>query len=141
MNDDAVTPLRPEELDRVEQMDAQTRAAWMLEEVARHEMAWALTDDNGWVLFKLDNSPAGQSPYALPLWPRQELAALSARDSSEQPRAVDLETVLEELLPQVAQEGWRVLACPAKNVGLVEEAAAFSTALADAWTQMLEEDA
>lgn len=133
-------PLGPQELDRLEAMDPALRAAWMLDEVARHEEVWGLMDANGWVLFKLDQAPEGRSPYALPLWPRQELAAMGARDSNDQPQRVDLETLLEEVLPQVAQEGWRILPCPGANGAAVVEVEAWSVQLSDAWTALAEED-
>lgn len=132
-------PLKPEELDRLQALEPRERAAWALEELARLEEAWLLEDAEGWVLFKLDPPPAQGRPWALPLWPRQELAALGARDASEQPRSVDLETLLEELLPQVAESGWRVLACPGPQGGALEDAERFAAALADAWTALDEE--
>jgi hypothetical protein len=135
-----VAPLRPEELDRLQALDARARAAWMLEDVARHEEAWALENSQGWVIFEVANAPAGSKPWALPLWPRQELAALAARDASEQPRRLTLDTLLEDLLPDVMDRGWNVLACPNKDGGAVEPADAFADSLADAWTALAEEE-
>jgi hypothetical protein len=140
--------LSPDELQALLQQSPAQRAQWMLNDVASHEEAWALVDANGWVVAKLQHprppsAGSGQAhgpAYALPLWPRQELAALEARDSSEQPRAVDLETLLEELLPDVHERGWDVLAFTVKDEGEVYESADFSDQLATAWEALAEED-
>ena len=139
--DDAVPtpPLRPEELDRLQAQDPGARAEWALADIARWEEAWLLENADGWVLFKLANAPEGRSPWALPLWPRQELAALAARDAGEQPRRLDIEALLDDLLPLVAERGWQVMACPAKDNGSVEDARAFAARLQDVWA-VVEED-
>jgi hypothetical protein len=116
------------------------RAQWMLNDVASHEEAWALHDANGWVVAKLSQPQPGGPLYALPLWPRQELAALEARDAGEQPRAIDLETLLEELLPDVHQRDWGVLAFTVKNEGEIYQAVDFSDQLATAWEALAEEE-
>jgi hypothetical protein len=131
-----VTPLAPQEIDRVLALDAQTRAEWMLEDCARHEQAWGLVDSKGWVVFRL----AEAGPWALPLWPRQELAALAARSADEQPRRVDFETLLESLLPEVDQRNWQVLACPGRDGGLSEAASEFRVRLAQAWDELNDEE-
>lgn len=133
-------PLRPEELDRLAGLDPAARAAWMLDDCARHGQAWLLRDDQGWVLQRLENPQPGRSPYALPLWPRQELAALAARDAGDQPEAVGLEDLIEEILPEVAGRGWPCLACPGPQGGLVLEAADLAERLSLAWTEMDEEE-
>lgn len=131
---EALTPaLRPEELQALLKQSPEQRAQWMLNDVAAREEAWALEDANGWVVAKLADPLPGGPAYALPLWPRQELAALEANDASEQPRPIDLETLLEELLPDVAERGWDVLAFSVKNEGHVFHTADFSDQLATAW--------
>jgi hypothetical protein len=132
-------PLRPEELDRLSAMDPETRAAWMLEDCARHEEAWLLRDENGWVLQKLVNPPANRSPYALPVWSRQELAALAARDADDQPECVSLEDLIEEILPEVAERGWHCLVCPDKNGGLALEPGELAERLSRTWSELEEE--
>jgi Protein of unknown function (DUF2750) len=133
-------PLAPKEIDRILALDAQTRAEWMLEDCARFEQAWGLVDSKGWVVFRLAETPAGRSPWALPLWPRQELAALASRSADEQPRRVDFEALLESLLPEVDQKGWQVLACPGQDNGFSEPAAEFRVRLAQAWDELNEEE-
>lgn len=132
-------PLRPEELDRLAALDPAARAAWMLDDCARGEEAWLLKDAQGWVLFRLDNAPDGRSPYALPLWPRQELAALAARDPGDTPECVGLEDLIEELLPEVAERGWTVLACPGANGGLALAPSELAERLSMAWTDLDDE--
>jgi len=135
-----VAPLKPEELDRLLALDPRSRATWMLEDVARNEEAWGLENAEGWVVYKLENPPQGRSAWALPLWPRQELAALAARDASEQPRRLTLDTLLEDLMPDVTDRGWSIIACPGKAGGAVEPADGFAEALADAWSALAEEE-
>lgn len=134
-------PLKPEELDGLAAMDAAQRGAWMLEDCARHEEAWLLRDAQGWVLQRLSNPPEGRSPYALPLWPRQELAALAARDAGDQPERVELEDLIEELLPELSERGWSCLLCPDRADGWVLEAPELARRLADAWALTDEEGA
>lgn len=139
MSESHAAPLRPEELDRLGSLSPAARGAWMLDECARHEEAWILRDAQGWVLFKLENAPTGRSPYALPLWPRQELAALAARDAGDQPERVDLEDLIEELLPEVAERGWACLACPGASGGLVMDPGDLAERLSDAWSALDDE--
>lgn len=140
MSEAGAEPLRPEELDRLAALSPEARGAWMLDDCARHEGAWLLKDADGWVLVKLANAPAGRSPYALPLWPRQELAALAARDAADQPERVALEDLIEELLPEVAERGWACAVCPGANGGWVMEAPQLAERLSDAWSALDDED-
>ncbi|HTB22914.1 MAG TPA: DUF2750 domain-containing protein [bacterium] len=133
-------PLAPQEIDRLMALDAQTRAEWTLEDCARYEQAWGLADAKGWVVFKLDGAPEGRSPWALPLWPRQELAALASRSADEVPRRLDLEALLEALLPEVGERGWQVLVCPVQDQGFSEGAPEFRARLAEAWSELNEEE-
>jgi len=136
----AVKLLAPEEIDRILALDAETRGEWMLEDCARFECAWGLVDAQGWVVYQLAESAEGRSPWALPLWPRQELAALAARSADEQPRRLGLEEVLEEFLPEVDRRGWQVLACPNLAGGFSESALHFRVRLAEAWSELNEEE-
>jgi hypothetical protein len=133
-------PLRPEELDRLAQLSPEQRGAWMLDDCARHEEAWILRDAQGWVLMKLANAPAGRSPYALPLWSRQELAALNARDAGDQPELLSLEDLIEEVLPEVSERGWQVVVCPGANGGWVLGAEDLGEKLSEAWQETNEEE-
>lgn len=133
-------PLTPSESAALKAMDPLSRAEWMLEDCARHEEAWALEDADGWVVFCLAEAPEDASPWALPLWPRQELAALEAKDASEQVRRLPLAELLEGLLPELEQRGWQVLACPGGDGGASEAAGAFSRRLSEAWDELNEEE-
>jgi hypothetical protein len=134
-------PLDPAALDRLAAMSAAERGEWMLEDCAQQEEAWLLRDADGWVLQKLSNPPAGRSPYALPLWPRQELAALAALSAAEQPERIDLEDLIEELLPETAERGWHCLLCPQGGDGLALEPAQAAERLSEAWRDVDEEGA
>lgn len=134
-------PLTAEAIDHLLALDPETRAEWMLEDCARHEQAWGLSGQDGWVLFKLDAAPEGKSPWALPLWPRRELASMAARTLDEQAMRIGLEELLDRLLPEVKQRAWRVLAGPVRDEGLVLDAADFGRKLEDAWNEMTDEDA
>ena len=139
MSEELVTPLRADEVAALLEQGPQQRAEWMLSDLAEHEEAWGLEDANGWVVAKLAEPIPGGPAYALPLWPRQELAALEAADASEQPRAVDLETLLEELLPEIAERNWGVLAFSVKNAGQAFRAEEFSARATDAWEALAED--
>ena len=135
----SVTPLTPEALAALLKQSDEQRALWMIEDVAAQEEAWGLEDANGWVVAKLA-APLEDGPaYALPLWPRQELAALEAAGPAEQPRVVDMETLLEELLPEIAERHWGVLAFSVKNAGRAYRTEEFSAALAESWEAVAED--
>jgi hypothetical protein len=137
-----VPPLKPQELDQALALDAPSRAEWMLEQLARFEQAWGLVNAEGWVVFQLADAPAGLNPWALPLWPRQELAALASRGEGEQPQAIALAELLEDLLPLVAERGWQVLACPlADGQGLVEAPLALRQKAQDCWDEFQDDEA
>ena len=136
----AGTALAPKELEALLGMDAQTRAEWMLEDCTRRAEAWALENGGTWVLFGLSNPREGGLPWALPLWPRQELAALASKGSQEQVRRISLEKLLDSLLPEVEQRGWQVLAFPVQGEGFCEPAGDFGRRLAETWDEMTEEE-
>jgi hypothetical protein len=112
----------------------------MIQDVATHEEAWGLQDSQGWVLAKIAQTRPGGPAYALPLWPRQELAALESRGPGEEPCPVDLETLLEDLLPQVGERGWAILAFGVADTGELFSPADFSSHLSSAWEALAEED-
>jgi hypothetical protein len=131
--------LAPQELEALLKQDPLRRAQWMLNDLAAHECAWGLEDGQGWVIAKLATPIPGGPAYALPLWPRQECAALEAAGPGEQPRSIDLETLMEELLPEIGERGWGVLAFCVKNAGQAYKADEFSNQLADAWEALTED--
>jgi len=145
MNDEApllAPPLKPQELDQALGLDAASRAEWMLEELARWEQAWGLVNADGWVVFQLADAPEGLKPWALPLWPRQELAALASRGEGEQPQAVPLGELLDELLPLVAKRGWQVCSCPlADGHGFIEAPGALRQKVQDCWDEYQDDEA
>lgn len=131
--------LSPEELGALLKQGLEQRAQWMLQDVAANEEAWGLEDANGWVVAKLALPIPGGPAYALPLWPRQELAALESAGPGELPRAIDMESLLEELLPEVAERNWGILAFSVKNAGQAFKAEEFSAQLSDAWEAISED--
>jgi hypothetical protein len=132
-------PLDAAQLEALLKQGPAQRAAWMLEDVAASEELWGLEDAQGWVVMKLAQPAPGRPAYAMPLWPRQELAALEAHGAGEQPRAIGLEELLEDLLPQVAEKGWDIITFSVKAEGQAWEPGELSAALADAWEQVEEE--
>jgi hypothetical protein len=132
-------PLETAELKALLAQGPSQRAQWMIDDIAQHESAWALEDARGWVVAKLAQPLPGGPAYALPLWPRQELAALEARDAGEQPKAIDLETLLDALLPEVESGGWGVLAFSVKDAGQAYLASEFSELLSNAWEALAED--
>ncbi|HXC63248.1 MAG TPA: DUF2750 domain-containing protein [bacterium] len=136
----AAPPLKPQELDQALALDPAARAEWMLEELARWEQAWGLANADGWVVFELAQAPAGKKPWALPLWPRQELAALASRGEGDTPQAVPLEELLETLLPQIAERGWLLCSSPtADGQGLLQDPLSFGAILQEAWDEYNDE--
>lgn len=133
-------PLSPGEIDALLGQDAETRAEWMLEDCARHSQAFGLENEDGWVVFKLAQPPEGAAPWAFPLWPRRELAALAARDSSEKPIRIALEDLLGAMVPEVDQRGWQILACPHQEGGFSLPAGEFGRRLAESWDELNEEE-
>ncbi|MGH7443126.1 MAG: DUF2750 domain-containing protein [bacterium] len=134
-------PLNPEELDHVLALNPLTRAEWMLEDCARHEEIWALANAEGWILYQMADCPEGRRPWALPLWPRQELAALCARGAEEQPQRIALDELLGGLLPEMEQRSWQVQSCPWKEEGVIDSAAEFGRQVEEAWDEWTDEDA
>lgn len=135
-------PLKPETLDRALGLDPASRADWMLEELARWEEAWGLVNAEGWVVFQWANPPAGMKPWALPLWPRQELAALASRGDGESPQSLPLAVLLDDLVPLLVQRGWQLMACPdPQGQGLVEEPLRWQKKMRDCWDEFQDDEA
>lgn len=133
------TALSPEELAALLKQGNEQRAQWMLNDIAANEEAWGLEDAKGWVVAKLADPIPGGPAYALPLWPRQELAALEAAGPHEQPHAIDLEKLFEELLPDLVEQKWGVLAFSVKNSGQAFMVEDFAAQLSEAWEALSED--
>ena len=139
MSENFVPALSPEELAALLKQGTEQRAEWMLADIAENEEVWALENADGWVVGKLATPIPHGPAYALTLWPRQELAAMEAHGPDEQPKSVDLETLLEDLLPEIEERGWGVLAFCVKNAGQAYRASEFSEACVNAWEALSED--
>ncbi len=128
----APPPLLDSELARLRGLGDQERAEWMVEEVLRRGEAWGLADGESWVVFGLEDCPPERRPWALPLWPRMELAALGARAAGERPVRVGLDELLGELLPELEGRGWQVQSFPQEGTGVLEQAGRFARFLEEA---------
>lgn len=91
-------------MQAVLRLPAARRYAYFLQRVAESGEVWGL-DGEGWAL-ALDD--AGRD--VLPLWPTPEFAAMCATRlwSGFQPRAIKLHVLLENVLPQLEEEGMPV---------------------------------
>lgn len=130
-----IGPLSDGEIQGLRGMDVRSRAEWMLEDCARFEQVWGLSNAEGWVVVALEEAPPGRAPWGMPLWPRADLAARTARGAGEEPRRIGLDELLDDLLPALEARGWQVLACPLDDQGLGEGAAEFGRLLEEAWTE------
>lgn len=95
-----------DEARRLLALPAADRAAAFLQLVADWEEAWALLDDQGWIVSKETD--------ALPLWPHPAFAEACALGPWEgaRPEAVPLDDLLEELLPLLEEDGLRAALFP-----------------------------
>ena len=93
-----------ERIQAVLRLPAARRYTYFLQRAVESGVVWGL-DGEGWAL-ALDD--AGRD--VLPLWPAPEFAALCATRLWEgfQPRAIPLEELLENVLPQLEEEGMPV---------------------------------
>lgn len=91
-------------MQAVLRLPAARRYSYFLQRVAESGEVWGL-DGEGWAL-ALDD--AGRD--VLPLWPTPEFAAMCATRlwSGFQPRAIKLQELLENVLPQLEEEGMPV---------------------------------
>ncbi|HYO53086.1 DUF2750 domain-containing protein [Archangium sp.] len=94
---------REQSQDRMEavlRLPAARRYSYFLQRVAESGEVWGL-DGEGWAL-ALDD--AGRD--VLPLWPAPEFAAICATRlwAGFKPRAIKLEVLLDNVLPQLAEE-------------------------------------
>jgi hypothetical protein len=93
-----------ERMEAVLRLPAARRYSYFLQRVAESGEVWGL-DGEGWAL-ALDD--AGRD--VLPLWPTPEFAAICATRlwAGFQPRAIKLQELLDNVLPQLAEEGMPV---------------------------------
>jgi hypothetical protein len=93
-----------ERIQAVLRLPAARRYSYFLQRAVESGEVWGL-DGEGWAL-ALDD--AGRD--VLPLWPAPEFAALCAKRlwSGFQPRAIKLAELLENVLPQLEEEGMPV---------------------------------
>ncbi len=91
-------------MQAVLRLPAARRYSYFLQRVAESGEVWGL-DGEGWAL-ALDD--AGRD--VLPLWPAPEFAALCATRlwSGFQPRPIKLRELIDNVLPQLAEEGMPV---------------------------------
>ncbi|HEX8819289.1 MAG TPA: DUF2750 domain-containing protein [Archangium sp.] len=93
-----------ERLQAVLRLPAARRYSYFLQRVVESGEVWGL-DGEGWAL-ALDDS--GRD--VLPLWPAPEFAALCATRlwSGFQPRPINLQVLMDNVLPQLEEEGMPV---------------------------------
>jgi hypothetical protein len=93
-----------ERMQAVLRLPAARRYSYFLQRVVESGEVWGL-DGEGWAL-ALDDS--GRD--VLPLWPAPEFAAICARRlwSGFEPRAIKLQVLIENVLPQLEEEGMPV---------------------------------
>jgi len=93
--------LSAEQLKEVVRLPAPERYAYFVERVAQTRKVWGLYR-NGWALATKDD---GTLVFAM--WPERAFAQLCAEFEWEgyAPQAFDLDELLEELLPQLQEDG------------------------------------
>ena len=124
-------PLTPSEIERLLAASPEQRLAYLIETAAAHEELWGLEREDGWVRFAM---PHGL-PAVFPLWPAQEFAALASAGEEEQPRRLELEELLEFVLPELSRGEMSVAAFPHAGTGIVLAAGVLSEKLAQAWEE------
>lgn len=90
-----------QEFASVSALDAKSRYTYFVKKVVDWEQAWGLYSD-GWALMEDD---LGQRVF--PLWPAREYAAAFAAGDWRhyEPQEIELELLLEELLPNLETDG------------------------------------
>lgn len=93
--------LNSEQVRAVLALPGPERYEHFVKRVADWQLAWGLWD-NGWASGRNDD---GADTF--PLWPARDYAALCATGPWEgfQPREIPVETLLDEILPNLAAEG------------------------------------
>jgi hypothetical protein len=103
--------IAPGEAERIAALPADDRATLTLQLIADWGEAWGLRDAEGWIV---QRRPDGD---ALPLWPHPELAAPCAQGRWEgaKPDRIELDELLEDLIPLLLEDGLRVHLCPTRQ--------------------------
>jgi hypothetical protein len=97
------------EVDAVLKLDAEARYGFLIRRVADFEQAWGLRSSRGWVCLADD---AGALLF--PVWPHAEYVERCRElgDTDDEPSSIDLEYLLDVLLPGMASEGTMIAAFP-----------------------------
>lgn len=90
-------------------LPAEDRHDHFLQLVADWEEAWGLKDEDGWIVARQKGEPR-----AFPLWPHAVFAEACARGPWEgaQAEAIDLDELLDSLLPMLEEDGLPVAVFP-----------------------------
>lgn len=93
--------VNPKQLAAVIALPSKERYEHFVKVVADRQEAWGLYQD-GWALAATND---GISVF--PLWPAEEYAAMCAQDqwAGYKPQAINLDDLLNELLPKLEQDG------------------------------------
>src|SRR5438045_99820 len=93
--------MNQKKMESVLALPAPKRYAHFIKVAADQRKVWGLFSD-GWALAETND---GKRAFAL--WPAQEYAALCARDdwSGYEAREIDLDTLLEVLIPKLKESG------------------------------------
>ena len=91
----------PAEIESVLRLDGPERFRHFVKRVADSERAWGLWND-GWALMENDDGTK-----VFPLWPAQEYADLHRTGdwAGYQAREIEVDSLLDELLPRLAESG------------------------------------
>jgi hypothetical protein len=96
------------EAERIAALPADDRTTLTLQLIADWGEAWGLRDEEGWIV---QRRPDGD---ALPLWAHPDLATACAQGRWEgaKPDRIDLDDLIEELVPLLQEDGLRAHLCP-----------------------------
>jgi Protein of unknown function (DUF2750) len=96
-------PKSAKEIEAVLKLDGPVRFRHFVKQVVDFEQAWGLWSD-GWALMANN-----EERLVFPLWPAREYADLCrvGQWTDFAPKAVDLDTLVNELLPSLAKDGVR----------------------------------
>jgi hypothetical protein len=106
------------------------RLEYFLDQALDQELVWFLEKDSQALCFALSDGK-----LALPIFPRQELAALEAADASESPKALALEEFLDGMLPDLARLGRLVAVFPVAGKAWLEEPLALQAKIWERWDE------
>lgn len=118
--------MNPKQIEAVLKLDAPSRYDHFIKVVADRQVAWGLFDD-GWALAGTDDGTP-----VFPLWPAKEYAALCAVDdwSNYRPKEVEVEDILEGLLPSLEEKGTSLGVFPTpEDKGVLPEVETFEADL------------